>query len=176
MAIPKERYESPYSHKPPAKRQRQADRSSPPGTLPLLPYARTRRIISWLALGLAGAEVIVGVIATITSPPSAPAGWGGDLTEMFITVVPLLAVGFALRSSRLAVARTTAVMALVFAAAVSATLLGYLFWGGDWSWFSLRQKIIYSLEMIPPIALYLAAFLVELPAFARRRRPHPPGG
>lgn len=100
-----------------------------PGALPELPYARTRRIVSWLALGLAGAEVIVGVIAVLTSSPEAPAGWGGDVTEMFLTVVPLLAVGFALRSSRLGVARTTAVMALVFATLASLTLLGYLFWG-----------------------------------------------
>jgi hypothetical protein len=175
MAIPKERPESPHSHKPPARRPRQASLSSLPGTLPLPPYARTRRVVSWLALGLAGAEVIVGVVATVTSPPGAPAGWGGDVTEMLITVVPLLAVGFALRSSRRGVARTTAVMALIFAALVSVTLLGYLFWGNDWWGFTLRQKTIYSLELTPPFAVYLAAFLVELPTFARRW-PLPPGG
>ena len=87
---------------------------------------------------------------------------------MIITVVPLVAVGLALRSSRRGVAITTAVIALILAAAVSVTLLGYLFWGGDWSGFTLRQKTIYSLEMIPPIAVYLAAFIAELPAFTRR--------
>ena len=168
MAIPKERPESAHSHKPPARTQRQASVSSLPGTVPLPPYARTRRVVSWLALGLAAAEVIVGVVATVTSPPGAPAGWGGDVTEMIITVVPLAAVGLALRSSRRGVAITTAVIALILAAAVSVTLLGYLFWGHDWSGFTLRQKTIYSLEMIPPIAAYLAAFLAELPAFTRR--------
>jgi hypothetical protein len=167
MAIPKERPESAHSHKPPARTQQQASVSSLPGTVPL-PYARTRRVVSWLALGLAAAEVIVGVVATITSPGGSPAGWGGDVTEMIITVVPLAAVGLALRSSRRGVAITTAVIALILAAAVSVTLLGYLFWGHDWSGFTLRQKTIYSLEMIPPIAVYLAAFLAELPAFTRR--------
>jgi hypothetical protein len=174
MTIPKEHHKSSYSQKPPARRQGQASVSSLPGTSPL-PYARTRRVVSWLALGLAAAEVIVGVVATVTSPPGSPAGWGGDVTEMIITVVPLAAVGLALRSSRRGVARTTAVIALILAAAVSVTLLGYWFWGGDWSGFTLRQKTIYSLEMIPPIAVYLTAFLAELPAFTRRW-PAPPGG
>ncbi len=174
MAIPKERPQSPHSHKPPARKQRQAARSSLSVTPPLLPYTRTRRVVSWLALGLAGAEVIVGVVAVVTSPPAAPAGWGGDVTEMLLTVVPLVVVGLALRSSRRGVAITTAVVALAFAALVSVTLLGYLFWGHDWSGFTLRQKTIYSLEMIPPFAVYLAAFLAELPAFGRRW-PVPPG-
>ena len=174
MAISKERPESPHSHKPPARRRLQAARSSLPATSPL-PCARTRRVVSWLALGLAGAEVIVGVVAVATEPPGSYTGWGEDLTEMFITVVPLVAVGLALRSSRQGVAKTTAVMALIFAAGVSVTLLGYLFWGHDWSGFTLRQKTIYSLEMIAPIAVYLAAFLSELPAYGRRW-PVPPGG
>jgi hypothetical protein len=167
MAIPEERPESAHAHEPPARMQRQASVSSLPGTVPP-PYARTRRVLSWLALGLAAAEVIVGVVATLTSPPGSPAGWGGDVTEMIITVVPLAAVGLALRSPRRGVAITTAVIALILVAAVSVTLLGYLFWGGDWSGFTLRQKTIYSLEMIPPIAVYLAAFIAELPAFTRR--------
>ena len=175
MAIPKERPESPHSHKPPARRLLQAARSSLSATSPLPPNARTRRVVSWLALGLAGAEVIVGVVAVVTSPPGASTGWGEDLTEMFITVVPLVAVGLALRSSRRGVAKTTAVMALIFAALVSVTLLGYLLWGHDWSGFTLRQETIYSLQMIPPITVYLAAFLAELPAFGRRW-PVPPGG
>ncbi len=115
------------------------------------------------------------MVAVVTSPPGASTGWGEDLAETFITVVPLVAVGLALRSSRRGVAETTAVMALTFAALVSVTLLGYLFWGHDWSWFTLRQKTIYSLELIPPIAVYLAAFLTELPAFGRRW-PVTPGG
>jgi hypothetical protein len=172
MAISKERPESPHSHKPPARKKRQAASSSLSASAP--PCARARLVVSWLALGLAGAEVIVGVVAVVTSPPGAPTGWGEDLTEMFITVVPLVAVGLALRSPRRGVARTTAVMALTFAALVSVTLIGYLFWGHDWSGFTLRQKTIYSLEMIPPVAVYLAAFLAELPAFGRRW-PVPPG-
>lgn len=175
MTIPTEHHKSSHSQKPPARTQGQASVSSLPGTVPPLPYARTRRVVSWLALGLAAAEVIVGVVATVTSPPGSPAGWGGDVTEMIITVVPLAAVGFALRSSRRGIAMITAVMALILAAAVSVTLLGYLFWGGDWSGFTLRQKTIGSLEMIPPIAVYLAAFIAELPAFTRRW-PVPPRG
>ena len=175
MAISQERPGSPHAHKPPARRRGQAARSSLPATSPP-PWARTRRVVSWLALGLAGAEVIVGVVAAVApEPPGSYTGWGEDLTEMFITVVPLVAVGLALRSSRRGVAKTTAVMALIFAALVSVTLLGYLFWGHDWSGFTPRQKTIYSLEMIPPIAVYLAAFLAELPAFGRRW-PVPPGG
>ena len=167
MAIPKQHHESPHSHKPTAARRLHAARPTS-ATSPLPPYTRTRHVASWLALGLAGAEVIVGVVAVVTSPPGASAGWGEDLTETFITVVPLVAVGLALRSWRRGVAKTTAVMALVFGALVGATLLGYLFWGHDWSGFTLRQKTVYSLEMIPPIAVYLAAFLAELPAFGRR--------
>ena len=168
MAIPKERPESPHSHKSPARSRRQAAGASLSATSPLPPRARTRRVVSWLALGLAVAEVIVGVAAVATEPPGSSTGWGEDLTETLITVVPLVAVGLALRSSRRGVAKTTTVMALIFAALVSVTLLGYLFWGHDWSGFTLRQKTIYSLEMIPPIAVYLAAFLAELPAFGRR--------
>jgi hypothetical protein len=168
MAIPKQRPEPPHSHQPPARRQRQASRSAPSAASPRPPCARTRRAVSWLALGLAGAEVVVGVVAVVTEPPGSSTGWGEDLTETFITVVPLVAVGLALRSSRRGVARTTAVMALTFAALVSVTLLGYMFWGHDWSGFTPRQKTIYSLEMIPPIAVYLAALLTGLPAFGRR--------
>ena len=175
MTIPKEHPESPHSHKPSATRRPQAARSSISATSPLPPRARTRSVVSWLTLGLAGAEVIVGLVAVFTSPPGASARWGEDLTEMFITVVPLVAVALALRSSRRDVAKTTAVMALTFAALVSLTLLGYLFWGHDWSGFTPRQQTIYSLEIIPPIAVYLAAFLAELPAFGRRW-PVPPGG
>ena len=174
MAIPKERPGSPHSHKPPAGRRRAA-RSSLPVTSPLPPRARTRRVVSWLALGLAGAEVILGAVAAATEPPGSYRGWGEDLTGTFITVVPLVAVGLALRSSRRGVARTTAVMALILAALVSVMMLGYLFWGHDWSTFTLRQKTITSLDVIPSIAVYLAAFLAALPAFGRRW-PVPPGG
>lgn len=174
MAISQERPGSPHAHKPPASRRGQAARSSLPATSPP-PWARTRRVVSWLALGLAGAEVIVGVVAVVTEPPGSYTGWGEDLGMTFITVVPLVAVGLALRSSRRGVARTTAVMALIVAALISLTLLGYLFWGHDWSTFTPREKTIASLEMIPPIAVYLAAFVAELPAFGRRW-PGPPGG
>jgi hypothetical protein len=174
MAIPTERPGSPHSHKQPARRRGQAARSSLPAASPP-PWARTRRVVSWLALGLAGAEVILGVVAVVTEPPGSYTGWGEDLTETLITVVPLVAVGLALRSPRRGVARTTAVMALIFAALVSVTLLGYLFWGHDWSTFTPRQKTIASLDMIPSIAVYLAAFLAGLPAFGRRW-PAPPGG
>jgi hypothetical protein len=175
MAISQERPGSPHSHKPPSRRRGQAARSSLPATSPPLPCARTRRVVSWLALGLAGAEAIVGAVAVATEPPGSYTGWGEDLTMTFITVVPLVAAGLALRSSRRGVARTTAVMALILAALVSVMMLGYLFWGHDWSTFTLRQKTITSLEVIPSIAVYLAAFLAELPAFGRRW-PVPPGG
>lgn len=174
MAISQEGPGSPHAHRPPARRRGQAARSPLPATSPPS-WARTRRVVSWLALGLAGAEAIVGVVAVATEPPGSSTGWGEDLTTTFITVVPLVAVGLALRSSRRGVARTTAVMALIVAALISLTLFGYLFWGHDWSTFSPGQKTIASLEMIPPIAVYLAAFLAELPAFGRRW-PVPPGG
>jgi hypothetical protein len=119
--------------------------------------------------------VILGAVAVATEPPGSYTGWGEDLTGTFITVVSLVAVGLALRSSRRGVARTTAVMALIFAALVSVMMLGYLFWGHDWSTFTLRQKTITSLDVIPSIAVYVAAFLAELPAFGRRW-PVPPGG
>ncbi len=176
MTIPKERPESPHSHKPPARGQRQAARSSLPATSPLPPFGRTRRVVSWLVLGLAGAEVIVGVVAAVApEPPGSYTGWGEDLAGTFTIVVPLVAVGLALRSSRRGVARTTAVMALIFAALVSVILLGYLFWGHDWSTFTLTQKTIASLSISPSIAVCLAAFLAELPAFGRRW-PGPPAG
>ena len=103
MAISQERPGSPHAHKPPARRRGQAARSSLPATSPP-PWARTRRVVSWLALGRAGAEVIVGVGAVATEPPGSPTGWGEDLTMTFITVVPLVAAGLALRSSRRGVA------------------------------------------------------------------------
>jgi hypothetical protein len=143
-------------------------RSPLPAASPLPPYARTRRVVSWLALGLAVAEVILGIVAAVTEPPGSYTGWGEILTSTFIIVVPLVAVGLALRSSRRGVAKTTAVLALILAAWVSVTLLGYLFWGGDWNSFTLREKIFDSLAIIPAIAVFLAAFLAELPAFWRR--------
>ncbi len=155
MTISQERLGSPH-------------RSSLPDASPLPPYARTRRVVSWLALGLAVAEVILGVVAAATEPPGSYTGWFEDLANAFVIVVPLVAVGLALRSSRRGVAKTTAVLALILAAVGSVILLGYLFWGGDWSTFTLTQKTITSLSMIPAIAVFLAAFLAELPAFWRR--------
>ncbi|HEX9042774.1 MAG TPA: hypothetical protein VF838_17460 [Trebonia sp.] len=149
--------------------QGQAGRSASPVTSPPSPpWARARRVVSWLALGLAGAEVIVGAVAVATEPPGGATGWGEDLSMTLITVVPLVAVGLALRSPRRGAVRATAVTALMVAALIGLTLLGYLFWGGDWDTFGLREKILASLEMIPPIAVYLAAFLAGLPAFGRR--------
>jgi hypothetical protein len=119
--------------------------------------------------------VILGAVAVATEPPGSYTGWGETLTGTFITVALLVAVGLGLRSPRRGVARTTAVMALILAALVSVMMLGYLFWGHDWSTFTPRQQTIASLDMIPSIAVYLAAFLAGLPAFGRRW-PVPPDG
>jgi len=119
---------------------------------------RTRRCVSWLALGVAGAEVIVAAVSAAVhlSEPYSP-GWLGFAFEMPVLVVPLVVVGLALRSSRRGIAMTTAVIALLLALYPAGVLLGHAFWGGDWQGYSA--------------AVYLAALLVELPALARRPLP-----
>jgi hypothetical protein len=138
----------------------------------LLQDPRTRRCVSWLALGVAGAEVVVAAISTAVhvSEPYSP-GWLGFAFEMPVLVVPLVVVGLALRSSRRGVAMTTAVFALLLALYPAGVLLGHAFWGGDWQGYSAAEKILDLLLYAPPAAVYLATLLVELPAVARRPLP-----
>jgi len=138
----------------------------------LLQEPRTRRFVSWLALGVAGAEVIVAAVSTAVrmSEPYSP-GWLGFAFEMPVLVLPLVVVGLALRSSRRGIVMTTAVLALLFALYPAGVLLGHAFWGGDWEGYSAAAKILDLLLYIPPTAVYLAALLVELQAFARRPLP-----
>lgn len=138
----------------------------------LLHDPRTRRFVSWLALGVASAEVIVAAVSTaVHLPEPYSPGWLGFAFEMPFLVVPLVVVGLALRSSRRGIAMTTAVIALVLALYPGGVLLGHAFWGGDWEGFSAAEKILDLLLYAPPAAVYLAALLVELPAFARRPLP-----
>jgi hypothetical protein len=74
-------------------------------------------------------EAVFTVIRS--SEPYSP-GWLGFAVDMPFLVVPLAAVGLALRSSRRAVAMTTAVIALLFALFPAGVLLGHAFWGNDW--------------------------------------------
>jgi len=61
---------------------------------------RARRFVSWLAFGVAGAEVVVAVASTVVHLPEPYSpGWLGFAFEMPFLVVPLVVVGVALRSS-----------------------------------------------------------------------------
>jgi hypothetical protein len=133
---------------------------------------RTRRCISWLALSVAGAEVIVAAASTAAHLPEPYSpGWLGFAFEMPVLVVPLIVVGVALRSCRRGIAMTTAVIALLLALYSAAVLLGHAFWGGDWQGYSAAEKILDLLLYAPPAVVCLAALLVELPAVARRPLP-----
>jgi hypothetical protein len=133
---------------------------------------RTRRCAAWLVLGVAGTEVIVAAVSTAVhmSEPYSP-GWLGFAFEMPALVVPLAVVGLALRSSRQGIAIMTALIALPLALYPAGVLLGHAFWGGDWQGYSAAGKALDLLLYTPPAAAYLAALLVELPAFARRPLP-----
>jgi len=134
---------------------------------------RARRFVSWLAFGVAGTEVIVAAASTaVHLPEPYSPGWLGFAFEMPFLVVPLVVVGVALRSSRRGIAMTTAVIALLLALYPAGVLLGHAFWGGDWQGYSAAEKILDLLLYAPPAAVYLAALLVELPAFARRPLRH----
>ena len=140
--------------------------------MPLLQDPRARLLVSWLAFGVAGTEVIVAAASTAVhlSEPYSP-GWLGFAFEMPFLVVPLAAVGLALRSPRRGVAMTTAVIALLLALYPAGVLLGHAFWGGDWQGYSAAEKILDLLLYAPPAAVYLAALLVELSALAKRSLP-----
>ena len=95
--------------------------------------------------------------------------WVTLIAIVLLFAVPLLVVGFALRSSRRGVARTAAILALLLAVISAVTLLGHAFWGHDWAGYPTGQKVLDVLGFAPPAAVCLAAFLVELPAFSRNR-------
>ncbi len=95
--------------------------------------------------------------------------WVTLISMVLLFAGPLLVVGFALRSSRRGVARTAAVLALLLAVLSAAILLGHAFWGNDWAGYPAGQKVLDVLGFAPPIAVCLAAFLVELPSFTRNR-------
>lgn len=136
-------------------------------------HLKARRLISWLVIAVA-CVVVISVAVGAGAYPSAEAApgqydWVTLISMVILFVVPLLVVGFALRSSRRGVARTAAVLALLLAVFSAATLLGHAFWGHDWAGYPTGQKVLDVLGFAPPFAVCLAAFLVELPSFTRTR-------
>lgn len=123
--------------------------------------------MSRIAILVAAIEVVVGVVAAVTVPPGDTTGWGGAVTDLVFVAVTLLAIGWALRSTRRGVAVAAAAVALILAIANATVLLGYFFWGGDWKTFSLHDKVFQLLFFVPPTLVFIAAFIVELPPVQR---------
>jgi hypothetical protein len=136
-------------------------------------HPKAQRLISWLVIGVACAVVIIAAVGAAAYPSAGAAPGEYDWVTLVSTVIvfamPLLVVGFALRSSRRGVARMAAVLALLLAALSAAILLGHAFWGHDWAGYPTGQKVLDLLGFVPPTAACLAAFLVELPSFTRTR-------
>ncbi len=136
-------------------------------------HLKAQRLISWLLIGVAGVVVITAAIGSGAYPTAEAAPGGYDWVNLIATViafaVPLVVVAFALRSSRRGVAITAAVLALLLVVFSAATLLGHAFWGHDWTGYPTGQKVLDVLALAPPALVCLAAFIVELPSFIRKR-------
>ncbi len=136
-------------------------------------HLKAQRLISWLVIGVACVVVITTAVTAGLYPTAeaAPGGydWGLFIVTAILFAGPLLVVGFALRSSRRGFARTAAILALLLVAFSASTLLGHAFWGHDWTGYPTGQKVLDVLSFAPAALVCLAAFLVELPSFTRKR-------
>ncbi len=136
-------------------------------------HLKARRRISWLVIAVA-CVVVISVAVGAGAYPSAEAAagqydWVTLVSMVVLFAVPLLVVGFALRSSRRGVGRAAAVLALLLAVLSAAILLGHAFWGNDWAGYPTGQKVLDVLGFALPAVVCLAAFLAELPSFTRNR-------
>jgi peptidoglycan/LPS O-acetylase OafA/YrhL len=116
--------------------------------------------VSWALLAAAGIVVIGSIIEAFAADPQQGAGWiGGPIQAIFVGG-PLIAIGFGLRSPRRSVARRTAVASLLLALVVGFVLVMQLIDPNE----TVADRLVQCSGMV----VYLAAFIVELPAFTSR--------
>lgn len=129
---------------------------APPAT-PGVPHPTARRLVFVVIVAAAAVVLVLSTITTITADPRAGEGWIGGPLEAILAGGPLVAVAAGLRSRRATTARRTAVGALVCALVAAFVLTMQL----------LDPNEIASDRAVQgvAIAVYLAAFVVELPAF-----------
>jgi len=124
------------------------------------PYQGARRVVFWVVVAAAIGVVIMSVVEMLTTDPYEGEGWIGGPIQIVLAGGPLAAVAFGLRSTRRVVARRTAVASVVLASFVTLVLVMQL----------LDPNEIAADRLVQAGALlvYLAAFVVELPAFGGR--------
>ena len=109
----------------------------------------------------AGAIAVVGsLIGGFTSDPRQGEGWGGGVVEAVVVGFPLVAIGLGLRSSRRDVAQRVAIGSGVLAVLVAFVLVMQLL--------DPNETTPDRLVNLVGLAAYVAAVLVELPAFGDR--------
>ena len=124
------------------------------------PYSSARRVVSWVVLVAGGVVVIASLIEAFTADPQQGEGWIGGPIQAVFAGGPLIAIGFALRSSRRSIARRTGVASLLLTLVVGFVLVMQLIDPNE----TTSDRLLQGFAMF----VYLAAFFVELPAFTRR--------
>jgi hypothetical protein len=124
------------------------------------PYSLARRVVSWVVIGAGGTAVVASMIEAFTADPQQGEGWiGGPIQAVFMGG-PLIAIGFALRSSHRSVARRTAIASLLLALVVGFVLTMQLIDANE----TTSDRLVQCAGMV----VYLTAFIVEIPAFTSR--------
>ena len=124
------------------------------------PYSSARRVVSWVVLVAGGVVVIASMIDAFTADPQQGEGWIGGPIQAVFAGGPLIAIGFALRSSRRTIARRTGVASLLLTLVVGFVLVMQLIDRNE----TTSDRLLQGFAMF----VYLAAFFVELPSFTRR--------
>ena len=117
--------------------------------------ARARLVVSWAMVVAGGLLAVASTVSGFRADPQQGEGWIGGLIEAVFAGGPLLAVGLGLRSRRATVARRTAIASLALALLVAFVLVMQLLDPNETS----SDRLLNSVAL----ALYVAAFTVELP-------------
>jgi hypothetical protein len=121
---------------------------------------RARRIASWVLVVAGVVLATASLIAGFAEDPSQGEGWGGGVAEAVFLGVPLVGVGWALRSDRVPVRRRTAIVALVLALLAAFVLVMQLADPNE----TTLDRLVSGLGVV----LYAGAALLEVAAFAGR--------
>ncbi len=125
------------------------------------PLATARWVVSWVTLVAGGVVVVTSLVNGFTADPQQGEGWIGGPIEAVFAGGPLIAIGFGLRSRSRLVARRTAIASLALALLVGFVLVMQLLDPHETAW----DRVLNLFGLI----IYIAAFIVELPAFVGRR-------
>lgn len=120
-------------------------------------HIRARRIVFWAVVAAATVVVVASIVETFTADPHEGEGWIGGPIQLVFAGGPLIAVAIGLRSQRQSVAKKTAIGSLVLALVVGFVLVMQLLDPNE----TTGDRVLQGLAVV----VYLAAFVVELPAF-----------